>query len=162
MTPDEFRSFLPEDHIKFIKLKSSNTDKYEFLVELVKDCLYQTEEAKYIPEITEEIIDREKSVSTGVGMGVAIPHCSSNYIKEITLFMIILDKGLEFLSIDESLVRIIVLILFPKKLFDRYVKVLASLSRALNEQKVRDKLLETLDPKIIRELMVNSASIVKV
>ncbi|EMO06692.1 phosphoenolpyruvate-dependent sugar phosphotransferase system, EIIA 2 domain protein [Leptospira interrogans serovar Icterohaemorrhagiae str. Verdun HP] len=50
-------------------------------------------------EILESLLAREKSMSTGIGSGVAIPHCSVNLVDELKCVMGLNPNGIDFDSI---------------------------------------------------------------
>ncbi|WP_422877836.1 fructose-specific PTS transporter subunit EIIC [Lactobacillus crispatus] len=55
--------------------------------------------------VTQDFLEREKEFSTGFGNGVAIPHAKSDDVKEATVFFVRLTKGVDWNSMDDSLVK---------------------------------------------------------
>ncbi|EMG21159.1 phosphoenolpyruvate-dependent sugar phosphotransferase system, EIIA 2 [Leptospira interrogans serovar Copenhageni str. LT2050] len=68
-------------------------------------------------EILESLLAREKSMSTGIGSGVAIPHCSVNLVDELKCVMGLNPNGIDFDSIDHQPVHILFFLSFPKPNF---------------------------------------------
>lgn len=94
------------------------------------------------------IFDREQLVSTGIGMGVAIPHAK---LKGFTDFFIAVgiqqNKGLEWNALDKALVRLIFMIGGPEDKQTEYLQILSLLTSAIREVDLRKKLLNAHSPE---------------
>lgn len=89
------------------------------------------------------IIEREKSMTTGIGETVAIPHASLSYLKEPIGAMCISRNGVDFESIDNRPVHIIILLFVPKDQFQSHIKTLAGIARLVNEESFRKFIIES-------------------
>ena len=71
------------------------------------------EETKWIEDIYQGLIDRERLGSTGIGYGVAIPHCrmASLNTDETRGYLIQLNQGVDFDSIDGQPVELLFVLL---------------------------------------------------
>ncbi|WP_378951140.1 PTS sugar transporter subunit IIA [Pelosinus sp. sgz500959] len=87
------------------------------------------------------VLHREKEFSTGIGMGIAIPHAKDSSVKEAALTLGISKKGIDYESLDETLAHILFLIAVPADSNDVHLKVLSFISRKLMHQEVRDRLM---------------------
>lgn len=87
------------------------------------------------------VLHREKEFSTGIGMGIAIPHAKDASVKEAALTLGISAKGIDYESLDETLAHIFFLIAVPADSNDVHLKVLSFISRKLMHQEVRDNLM---------------------
>ncbi|EMF84105.1 phosphoenolpyruvate-dependent sugar phosphotransferase system, EIIA 2 [Leptospira weilii serovar Topaz str. LT2116] len=94
-------------------------------------------------EILESLLAREKSMSTGIGSGVAIPHCSVNLVDELKCVMGLNPRGIDFDSIDHQPVHIFILLIVPKTKFQEHIKTLAQIAKALNVKEDREKLIRS-------------------
>lgn len=94
-------------------------------------------------EILESLLAREKSMSTGIGSGVAIPHCSVNLVDELKCVMGLNPNGIDFDSIDHQPVHIFILLIVPKTKFQEHIKTLAQIAKALNIKEDREKLIRS-------------------
>ncbi|EKP84791.1 phosphoenolpyruvate-dependent sugar phosphotransferase system, EIIA 2 [Leptospira interrogans serovar Grippotyphosa str. 2006006986] len=94
-------------------------------------------------EILEPLLAREKSMSTGIGSGVAIPHCSVNLVDELKCVMGLNPNGIDFDSIDHQPVHIFILLIVPKTKFQEHIKTLAQIAKALNVKEDREKLIRS-------------------
>ncbi|MEI8366086.1 MAG: PTS sugar transporter subunit IIA [Parachlamydiaceae bacterium] len=100
----------------------------------------------------EAIIDREKIVSTGIGMGTAIPHAKLASYDNFFIVVGILNKGLDWNAIDGSPVRFIFLIGGPDDKQTEYLQILSGLTQAIKEDKIRKKMLTLKFPEDMIEV----------
>lgn len=95
-----------------------------------------------IQKVTDTIFERERLVSTGVGKGFAIPHGKTDAIKDIVASFAITKAPIDFDSIDGEPVRFIFLLIGKETLLNTHIKLLSRISRLMNKEEFRDKLLE--------------------
>ncbi len=121
----------------------SATDRWTAIVELV-DLLAARQQIK--PEDRDSILaalkQREETMSTGIGFGIAIPHASSDRISEVIAAFGRSSAGIEFDALDNAPVRFVVLFVVPKNQFQTHLRTLASIAKFLNDRTVRDSLAE--------------------
>ncbi len=94
-------------------------------------------------EIEISLLSREKSMSTGIGSGVAIPHCSVSLVQELKVVIGISESGIEFDAIDKLPVYIFILLIVPKNKFQEHIKTLALIAKTLNLKEEREKLIHS-------------------
>lgn len=87
------------------------------------------------------ILEREKVVSTGIGMGVAIPHAKLGIYNDFFIGIGILQKGVDWNSFDGSPVRIIFMIGGPDDKQTEYLQILSGLTTAIKDETKRRKML---------------------
>jgi fructose-specific phosphotransferase system IIA component len=95
-----------------------------------------------LDKVTQTIFEREKLVSTGVGKGFAIPHSKTDAISDIVAAFAITKEPIDFDSIDGEPVRFIFLLIGKENLLNTHIKLLSRISRLMNKDEFRDKLLE--------------------
>jgi PTS system nitrogen regulatory IIA component len=96
----------------------------------------------------EAILEREKIVSTGIGLGVAIPHAKLQGYDEFFIAIGIQAKnGIEWNALDSSPVRLIFMIGGPENKQTEYLKILSHLTMAIKHEERRKKLLKAYDAK---------------
>lgn len=83
---------------------------------------------------------REETMSTGIGFGIAIPHCSSDRIENVVAAFGRSTNGIEFDALDNAPVKFVVLFIVPKNQFQTHLRTLASIAKFLNDRGTRDKL----------------------
>jgi len=79
-------------------------------------------------KIFDNLIARERLGSTGLGSGVAIPHCRLAGLDEPIGAMITLEKGIDFESPDGKDVDILFCLIVPENSHDDHLKILAYLA----------------------------------
>lgn len=92
-------------------------------------------------EFSKALIEREKSMSTGIGNGVAIPHCTTAKVQDIVFVLAIVPQGIDFDSIDNQPVKIVILLLVPKNKLTQHIKTLANIAKLMSNENLRNKLL---------------------
>lgn len=87
------------------------------------------------------LLEREALGSTGIGDGVAIPHCKYPSLKAPVLLFGRSDAGIDFNAVDGRLVHLFFLLVVPEGAAGQHLKLLARLSRLLKEPSVRSSLM---------------------
>ncbi len=147
---------LPADKIRILDQSFETKDKFlEFLVD--EACAaFDLVEVK--SEVLGALMERENSMSTGIGLGIAIPHCSTPHVSDCNAFLAIVKKGVEFQSVDNEPVRIAVLLLLPRDKFERHIKTLASIARLFNDVDFRKHVLTADTPEAIHDLIKSESA----
>lgn len=104
-------------------------------------------------EILQAIQERETLLSTGFGLGLAIPHAKLGGVKEFAIGLGIHRLGLAYESIDDRPVNIMVMILCPNARQEEYLRVLSRVTSFLKDN--RERLLALDDPEEIFTLTLN-------
>ncbi|MFH1738929.1 MAG: PTS sugar transporter subunit IIA [bacterium] len=151
--PDEHKSFQLGSCLtpgRIIDLASATkADALRELVDVLRDA----------PEVTDPegfyqaIIDREKIMSTGLGIGIALPHVK---IPSITNFVTALGRkrdGLDFDSLDGKPAKIVIMIGASEKQHRDFLKVIARISHLLRQEKVREEILAAEGPEAILDVI---------
>jgi len=136
----DLQDVLPENRLTVIE--QPFTDKIALIEYLFDRCIEGTVMMEHRESIWQTLLERERSMSTGIGLGVAIPHCSSEYVPDVHCFGAVLREGVDFQAVDEIPVRIVILLLMPKKKFEKHIKILAAIARLFNEERVRNQVLD--------------------
>ncbi len=87
-----------------------------------------------------DVLAREAEATTGVGMGIAIPHAKTDAVDEPVVAFIRSRDGVDFDAMDGSTADLLFLLLFPADSSKGYLKTLSTLSRALVHEETRDAL----------------------
>lgn len=98
------------------------------------------------------IMEREEIVSTGIGMGVAIPHAKLNDYDDFFICIGVLSKGVDWHAMDGVPVRLIFMIGGPDDKQTEYLQILSRLTVALKDEERRKKMLTLNSPDAIIEL----------
>lgn len=106
-------------------------------------------------DVLHSIRQREETMSTGIGLGIAIPHASSDLVTEVVAAFGRSTKGVEFDSVDSQPVSFIVLFLVPKDQFQTHLRTLAAIAKFLNDRTVREELTGATSAEAILEVFRN-------
>ena len=113
-------------------------------------CLSESEKLGNEDSIFDAIMEREQLLSTGFGLGLAIPHAKLNIIDDFIVGLAIHRDGVPFDSLDDQPVHILVMILGPDQKQDEYLKVLSRVTAFLKDQ--RESILSLEDNEELYKL----------
>jgi fructose-specific phosphotransferase system IIA component len=122
-----------------IKVPLDSNDKDSAITELV-DLLAAANQIEDRDTVLEAVLIREQTRSTGIGSGIAIPHGKCNGVKELVMAIGIAKTPLEFDSIDQKPVSIIVLLASPIDRTGPHIQALARISRLMLDDKFKEQL----------------------
>ena len=93
------------------------------------------------------ILDREAILSTGIGLGLAMPHAKVASVKDFTLAIGRSKAGIEWESLDGAPVHIAVMIGANDKQAAEYTRVLAAIVTRMKDESVRERLMAAAKPE---------------
>lgn len=101
--------------------------------------------AEHIPEssaddIYERLLNRERIGSTGIGEGIAIPHCRLKQCEKTFSVLLHLEQPIDFDSIDQQSVDLIFALVVPEEATDEHLQTLSMLAQKLSQAEYRDAL----------------------
>lgn len=129
--------YLDEKLIAFIDASTRN-EAIDALIDLLEDAGKLPNKSAF----RKAILDREEIVSTGIGMGVALPHAKLKGFKQFYIVVGIQQKkGLDWNAIDKAPVRLIFLIVGPDDRQSEYLQILSRLTTAVKESNLRKRLM---------------------
>lgn len=140
------------DTDKIIDLKSTNKD--DVIRELVNLI---DEKSDYITDkemVLKEFYKREQIMSTGIGLGIAVPHVKVSGINDFVAAIGRSKKGIEFGAIDEQPVHIFIMIGASDKQAQEFLRVLAKIVLRLKHEEVREAIMDAGSPSEIRDILV--------
>jgi len=103
--------------------------------------------------LEEEVIKREKLVTTGVGWGVAFPHAKTRAMKGIVIAFGRSAKGIPFEAMDGKPVHLFFLIAAPEDTIGAHLNVMARLSFLMKGQENRDRLMAAKNAGEVMEVL---------
>lgn len=121
------------------------------LISVLVNSLESEVGSENIEGITTAVWEREKIMSTGVGKGLAIPHCKTKLVEENFGGFAVLKDPLEFNSVDSQPVRLVFLLVGPEAKNSFHIKLLSRISRLMNSGTFREQVLSCKTPKEILE-----------
>jgi fructose-specific phosphotransferase system IIA component len=139
---------------KAIILDVKDIDKWQLIKKLTDVLVESGQIADEIREpVYEGLIEREKSMSTGMENGIAIPHCCVGMINETVVSLGISREGVDFDSIDAKPSKLIILLVTPKNKTKMHIKTLAEIAKLLNNPRSRQSILEATTPQDTIEII---------
>ena len=123
-----------------IKINLEAKDKWEAIEELI-DVLISAHELSLSDrnEVVKAVLEREKSLSTGLEHGLAIPHGAVDCLDDL-VGVLGTTSGIPFESHDDQDARLIILLLIPKGAFQHHVRTLAGIAKLGSIPTVREKI----------------------
>ena len=102
-------------------------------------------------KVRKAIFEREEIMSTGVGNGFAIPHGKPDAVTDIVAAFAVTASPIDYQSLDEKPVRLVFLLVGKDNLVGPHIKLLSRISRLMNKEEFRKRLLELKTPQEILE-----------
>jgi mannitol/fructose-specific phosphotransferase system IIA component (Ntr-type) len=120
----------------------------EAAIEQLLDCLLSqgAVPSHAREELLEAIMARERRLSTGLEAGIAIPHGTTPLVEREVAALGVYPEGVDFESVDDSLTKIVILLITPLRKRHRHVTNLACIARQLLRPEVRGALLSATTP----------------
>jgi len=149
-SPQSFRlgTHLRADRI--LDLKS--TSKEEALREMV-DVLRDAPEVTDLEDFYKAILQREKTMSTGLGIGLALPHVKIPSVRDFVVVLGRKREGIEFESLDKKPAYIIILVGASQKQHKEFLLVIARIAQLFRDENVRDEILNAESREEILEII---------
>ena len=91
-------------------------------------------------------------MSTGIGLGIAIPHARSKYIKDIVIAVGISKEAIDFDSLDGKPVNYVIMIAANENQHKEYLQILAKVALVLKSKKKREKIMNSESIKDIYDI----------
>ncbi len=131
-----------------VKLEITARKKPEIIRELV-EVLAAAEKVSDADEVTRRVLEREEMTTTGIGGGIAIPHCLSVAAPETTLAFGRRLSGAKFDAVDKRPVRLFFLMVGPPGAHNEHLRLLSRLARYLHDPRLKQALLDAEDPTTV-------------
>ena len=107
-------------------------------------------------DVHRAVFDREADRSTGIGRGLAVPHCRSDKVRDFHVGVAVLREGVAWEALDDRPVRFVFLVVGPEDKPEAYLQLLSQISRLIRLPDATKRLLAAAAPEevinVIREL----------
>jgi mannitol/fructose-specific phosphotransferase system IIA component (Ntr-type) len=104
-------------------------------------------------ELFQKLWEREQLGSTGIGQGVAIPHCKLKGLARGVVAVGLVPPGIDFGAVDGKPVRVFFLVVSPAESPAEHLQILAALSRWIKADDHAGRLLALHDPAAVYDLL---------
>jgi fructose-specific phosphotransferase system IIA component len=127
-------------------------DKNSVITELVdlldKNGLVQDRQA-----VLDAVFTRERTRSTGIGSGIAIPHGKCHAVRELVMALGITGDPIDFESVDKKPVSIVILLVSPADQTGPHIQALARISRLMLDEDFKKALESSASAQAAYDLM---------
>ena len=123
-----------------INLNGTPAGKTEALNQCI-DLMAKSGKISDVEKYRKGVFAREEEGTTGIGMGIAIPHCKSDAVTKAGLAAMVVKDGVDFESLDGTPARIIFLIAAPNTEDNVHLQVLSKLSVMLMDEQFTNSLI---------------------
>jgi fructose-specific phosphotransferase system IIA component len=117
----------------------TGTDKDSVITELV-DVLDGSGSLQNRQAALDAVFARERTRSTGIGSGIAIPHGKTEAVRELVMALGITRQPVDFDSVDRKPVSIVILLVSPQDQTGPHIQALARISRLMLDREFKDAL----------------------
>lgn len=131
-----------------IRLGLPGQSKEEMLNNLV-DVLADHPSVLDLDEVRAAVFAREQMMSTGVGKELALPHAKTGAVKETVAAFGVTAAPVAYGAIDNLPVRLVFLLVGTEATRSQHIKILSRISRLMNREAVRQRLLEAADAEAV-------------
>jgi len=139
-----------------INLQLDVTSK-EQAIEALGQLLNKEHRLNDYPAYVQNVKEREKLTTTGIGFGIAIPHGKTDAVKEVSVTFGKLKKPIDWHSLDGEPVTMIFQLAVPESSKgDEHLRLISALSRSLIHADFREKLKHAQSGQEVIDLIGNT------
>jgi fructose-specific phosphotransferase system IIA component len=135
---------IPSEHIT---TKIESTGKNEVIGEMLT-ILHNRGVIPDYDEALKALLEREETMTTGIGDGIALPHAKIHGINKIQAVIAVKKEGVDFHAMDGKPVNIIVLILSPASDPVPHIQFLAAITKLLSNKERKEKIIASDESQI--------------
>lgn len=124
------------------------------LIETIASVFAEDVQNLNVDELYQHLLNREKLGTTGIGGGIAIPHCRFNTGGATYCVCLTLDQPIDFDAVDDQPVDVIFAMLVPEDAENDHLKILAGLAEVLQNPAFVKNLRATKDDEVLFKTIV--------
>ncbi len=145
----ELKDYIDKNLIFVFKKKK----KKKVLNDLI-DLICKNKEFDNKKEIKDAIFYREQLMSTGIGLGIGVPHIRIKGIKDLIVAVGVDKQGIaDYETIDNIPVKIVVMIVAGEKEHKLYIKFLSLVVSKLKNNEIREKIIKAENEEEIYKIL---------
>lgn len=123
------------------------------LLHAVIDMIADRDEVNDAERMRQAILERESTMSTGVGKGLGLPHAKTSAVDGILAALAVTKEPVDFASMDNEPVRIVFLLVGKQDAKSQHVRILSRISRMMNQKDARERVLAANGTEELLELI---------
>lgn len=135
-------NLLQPENISFFAMEDK-TQVMTQLVEKAKELQLVSPQGSFL----QALLDREQIMSTGLGLGVAVPHAKLPEVKDFFVLLAIMEQPVPWDSLDKQPVSLVFLIGGPDDRQTDYLKLLSKITLVIKNPQRREALLRAQSPQ---------------
>jgi fructose-specific phosphotransferase system IIA component len=139
-------------NVNRIRVPLQASDKVEAIRELI-DLLAGHGDVSDAETMVKAVLERERTRTTGIGHGIALPHGKGPGASELVMAMGVADEPIDFESVDGQPVNLVILLVSPLDKTGPHIQALARVSRLLSIDHFRKRLAAAKTPEEAYELI---------
>lgn len=125
-------------------------------LEYIAEQVHQSSADLNETQIFNNLVARERLGSTGIGQGIAIPHCRLDGCDKVVGVLITLEEGVAFDAIDNQPVDLLFALIVPKEATSEHLELLSQLAEKFNDQHFCDDLRQCTDSTTLYNRMTGT------
>ncbi|MBR6462126.1 PTS sugar transporter subunit IIA [bacterium] len=145
--------FLTKERVIDLKGQTKNDVLYEMAKIAVNEAIHEDVEALY-----DELLDRERLMSTGIGIGIAVPHTRCPETETFTVAIGRSAEGVKYDSLDGQPVHLVILIIAPGNDRREYLQLLAKVVMKLKDREFFQKLMDAPTPGDMYDIIIKEGN----
>lgn len=154
-SPIVIKDILAAENVMFLEADTKDTALLQMLENLSDNGSISQREA-----IVEGIFQREKLMSTGIGLGIGIPHVRLDGISDLMMAVGLVKTSLaDYESLDGEPVRLIFMILAGKDQHTQHIKTMAAISGRVRNAVLREMLMQAEDTETVYKLLTHKGQV---
>ncbi|MDD3251368.1 MAG: PTS sugar transporter subunit IIA [Lachnospiraceae bacterium] len=110
-------------------------------IKKIAHMVFESEKVSDEKEYVEGLLEREAEFETGIGNGIAIPHCKRKCVKQAAFTLVHLNHPIEWGAMDGAPVNYVIMLAAPDGEDNVHIDILAALARRLMDSEFRSSLL---------------------
>ena len=151
----QIKDFISEQGIIFSPSVSSKKRALEVLSETIAHQDSKLNKNK----VLDALLAREKLGSTGLGNGIAIPHCRIHGLQNIYVSVLKLDEGVDYEASDDHVVNFLFCLVVPEDANDDHLQLLASIAELLDNEKLQNSIQECSNATELYQILTQDSNL---
>ncbi|MGO1232454.1 MAG: PTS IIA-like nitrogen regulatory protein PtsN [Marinobacter sp.] len=127
------------------------------VLESIAERIHFQDETLSETDIFNNLVSRERLGSTGIGQGIAIPHCRLDGLDRVIGVLMTLSGPVDFDAIDNQPVDLVFALVVPKEATSEHLELLSQLAEKFNDDAFCQQLRQCTDTDSLYQSMLKSS-----
>ena len=153
----DFQSIFPIERCEITNRHFADKEQlFQYILDQnTKTSIFSQSNGQIKEKIYQGLIAREMVISTGVGKGLAIPHCSLDFLHDTYGYLLRLKKEMEFQAIDKKKVFFVCTLFVPTRGYAREMRILSDICTLFSRDHFRQQIKEATTAPEIHDLLLS-------